>query len=161
LIDYYKNQVSDNFPSYNKDLAVLANYIDKEQLTFKKGSRDKIIESRNKSFELAFGEMKPQIEAILRSVYGIVIHIYFNREVVKGNLHWDIFYRQLSTPELNMIFYGFFSSSGMYEPYYEQIFASFLKKIEEHRLYQSGDFYFLDEIEQPNIGFVETPKYED
>jgi len=153
LIDYYKTQVSNTFPSYNTDLAVLANFFDKKQFAFKGDKRDEIIGSRNRSFDQAFAEREPHVEAILRNVYGIVIHIYFNREVVKEDHYWGIFYRQLSTPELNMLFYGFFSSSGMYQPYYEQIFAFFLRKIEEHRLYQTSDIFLLNEILQPDPEF--------
>lgn len=112
LIDYYKAKVSNTFPSYNTDLAVLATFFNKKQFAFKKDKRDEIIESRNRSFHQAFAESKPDVEAILRSVYGILIHIYFNREVVKEDHYWDIFYRQLSTPELNMLFYGYFSNLG-------------------------------------------------
>lgn len=156
LTDYYKSQVLNYFSPYDNDLGALGNFFEKTQIKFNNDVRDKILESRNRSFDLAFSEMKSQVEAIIRCAYSVTIHVYLNRDLVKEDYYWDIFYRQLSTPELNMLFYGYFSSLGMYEPYYEQIFAYFLKKVEKRRLYQNNDIALLDAIEKPNIGFLQN-----
>jgi type IV secretory pathway TrbL component len=118
----------------------------------KNASRNELINFKRRVFEDEFGKFKLENEAIIRSIYGICIHVHSSNTLEKEakQYYFEILYHQLSIPEINFIFYGFFSSEGLYNPQFEQILASFLKTIEEKKLFIPSDINFLDEIPEPN-----------
>jgi hypothetical protein len=166
LLDFYKSILAKTFektPATLENRAKLfaENLKILESQRFIKGvSRDELIRYKKSVFDDDFSYFKLQNEAIIRSIYGICIHIQLNKslEIKEKQFYFDILYRQLSIPEINFIFYGFFSDEGLYNPFFEQILAVFLRNIEEKRLFIPSDKFLLEEIELPDYESYEYEK---
>lgn len=166
LLRLYKEKLSNSFPPNGEvPLAFWVDFTQKLEHQIKNFdesdmSRDDLINERNMAFEESFKSKESEIESLIKSVYGICIHIYSNKTLINERYYQDVLYRQLEMKELNLYFYGYFSRSGLYEPLFERIFAKFLKTINPQKILVSTDKIFLKEIPTPDDE-LDLTKYPD
>ncbi|SFB25516.1 hypothetical protein [Algoriphagus aquimarinus] len=155
LIDYYSDQIDKNFPSNTQSVRANFKLFGEKLQKFsskdysEKETRVEILNNRGDYFNSYFDKYKDQIELIMRCVYSITAHIHSNRELIDIKYYHNLFYGVLSKTEINLIFYGFLSTSGIYTPIHERILAQFLRNFEASRLFATTDKSLLQEIPEP------------
>lgn len=166
LLSLYKEKLTNSFPPNGTvSQAYWVDFTQKLEYQIKtfdesKMSRDDLIKERKLAFEESFKSKEQEIESLIKSAYGICIHIYSNKSLINERYYQDVLYRQLDKRELNLLFYSFFSRTGLYEPIYEQIFAKFLKTINSQKIIVPTDKLFLNEIPIPDFE-LDLTKYPD
>jgi hypothetical protein len=156
LISYYDQQLKRVFSEKSSPSGARMNHFKSqilEQVKIEEGDefvRDKLIHNRREAFQKSFEHMDEDIESILRCVYNVTIHVYKNREFIDEKYFLDVFYRKLSISEINLIYYGLFTGTGYYIPFYEQILVHFLKRVEPNRLYGEDDKRMIKGIPKPD-----------